>query len=170
MIACGPRPGRATLPGMGESKKRRPRIWVWIIGALALFWMVGQCASSGTGTRPPDDPAPTATTTTARTPAGCGKAGPTCDAVPKVDGTYRVGGPGIFDSGIMAGVISTPGPRPGSRHCTWARESGPGHTIENTIDAGQITSVEDGPVLVRIEPSDYSFTSHGCQPWTRVSD
>lgn len=91
------------------------------------------------------------------------------DATPKKDGICRVSGGGMFDTGIMAGWIATPGPRPGSSHCNWVRLSGPSMTIENTIQAGRWKSGQEDPVTARVEPSDFAFASFGCAPWRHVS-
>lgn len=103
--------------------------------------------------------------------ADCGSVGPTCDAVPKVDGIYRVSDGSFFSTGIMAGKITTNGPLAGwggsNKRCVWSRLSGTTSTIDNTIETGAV-ELGEGPAIVTIEPTDVAFYSTGCQPWHRA--
>jgi len=79
-------------------------------------------------------------------PAGAAKT--TVDA----DGTYAVG------VDIVPGVYSSAGPVDGGT-CYWKRSSNPdGATIDNALSKK--------PQTVQIDPTDKSFKTNGCQPWT----
>jgi hypothetical protein len=88
------------------------------------------------------------------------------DPTPQKDGTCRVSGSGLLDTGLSPGWIRSAGPRPGSTTCAWRRLSGPSVSLEHTIDMG---AEKSGPVEVHVQSGDYAFWSEGCQPWARVS-
>lgn len=158
----------------GPKRKNSRAAWI-VLGGAGAFLVgmiaIGNLVESGkptTATSTSSSTSAAAAATTSRT--GCGSAGPTCDAVPKVDGMYRVAGSGVFDTGISPGWIGTNGPRAGSNHCSWERLSAPvPNDLQFVIDGGKVTTTADGPVYVRIEESDEAFWSDGCQPWVKVS-
>jgi hypothetical protein len=77
------------------------------------------------------------------------------DTIPG-DGTFRVG------TDIQPGVYFSKGGRAGYS-CYWSRHSGVG-SPGDTIDSG----LETGQQYVTIAPTDGSFETSHCQPWTRV--
>ena len=77
------------------------------------------------------------------------------DTVPG-DGTFRVG------TDIQPGVYLSKGVQSGGILCIWSRHRGVG-SPGDTIDSGAGT----GQQYVTIAPSDGSFETMQCQPWTR---
>jgi hypothetical protein len=115
---------------------------------------------------------PAATTTTKKDcndrPGGpYGPPGYDCGVVPTIDGIYRVKGNNYLNGGLFPWPITTPGPRPGRKACSWARLSGPELTIANTIEGGEVRTPADGPANVLLLRSDYAFATYGCEPWTK---
>ncbi len=93
---------------------------------------------------PSTSPAPAAT------PAGAPKT--TIDK----DGTYAVG------TDIAPGIYSSAGPV-GTGTCYWKRLGNPdGQLIDNALTKK--------PQVVKIEPTDKTFKTNGCQPWQLTPD
>jgi hypothetical protein len=111
-------------------------------GPIATGPAPGPSAPDPTGIAPStSDPA-------AAVPVPAGAAKTTIDA----DGTYAVG------VDIVPGVYSTAGPVDGGT-CYWKRSSNPdGATIDNALTKK--------PETVQVDPTDKSFKTNGCQPWT----
>lgn len=103
---------------------------------------------------PSASPAPTASPAPAASPSGDPPPGPKTNI--DKDGIYAVGtdiAPGIYSSGgpVENGV------------CYWKRMSNPdGALIDNAMTKK--------PQVVRIEPTDKSFKTSGCQPWQLTPD
>lgn len=90
------------------------------------------------------------------TPAHADPAPPPPPAEPKTtfdgDGTYAVG------SDIAPGTYESAGPV-GDGACYWKRVSGT-DIVDNALTKK--------PQIVRIEPTDTSFTTNECQPWQQT--
>jgi hypothetical protein len=150
----------STTPPAKRGLSRNAKIGIGLILGFTLLVLLDHCGDQSRGNNGSAGISPSQTRE-----SGCGDVGPTCDAVPKVDGIYRVAGDGLFDTGILSGWIETDGPRAGSSHCTWTRLSGPTLTIDNVIETKK--TVGPGLVKVLIQPTDVAFASFGCQPWHR---
>ncbi|MFY2860205.1 hypothetical protein ACOJVU_10530 [Mycobacterium sp. THU-M104] len=96
--------------------------------------------------------------------ASAGAAGadpePTPPPAPKTtidkDGTYAVG------SDIVPGIYSSGGPA-GDGTCYWKRTGNPdGNLLDNALTKK--------PQVVRIDATDKSFKTSGCQPWQLTPD
>jgi len=129
---------------------------------LAAGLLVAGClGSSGVAGA---DPVPSPSPSPAPAPSGgTGPApgpAPTPAAAPKTtidqDGTYAVG------TDIVPGVYSTAGPV-GNGTCYWKRTANPdGAMIDNALSKK--------PQVVRIDATDKTFRTSGCQPWQNTPD
>jgi hypothetical protein len=125
------------------------------LAAAAL--VIGGCAmSAGVAYADPDStspPAPATDEPAAPSPAASPGSGP--KAAIDHDGTFAVG------SDIAPGTYSSAGPVANGT-CYWKRVGTDGNLVDN--------SMSKKPQVVRIEPTDKSFKTDGCQPWQLTPD
>jgi hypothetical protein len=116
--------------------------------AAAILIAAGWGASAGFANADPPVPAPA--------PAPGPAAGPTPQPGPKGaidhDGTYTVG------TDIAPGTYTSAGPL-GSGVCYWKRLGDDKQLLDNAMSKK--------PQVVRIDPTDKTFKTDGCQPWQR---
>lgn len=112
---------------------------------IALSWGAAPGLASADPPAPPPAPAPAP-------PPGAAPAGPktTIDH----DGTFAVG------TEIVPGTYTSAGPQ-ADRVCYWKRVGGD--------DGKQLldNAMSKKPQVVRIDPTDKSFKTDGCQPWQK---
>ena len=112
----------------------------------AAALVIGGCAvSAGVAYADPDS-----TDSPAPSPA----ASPGATAISH-DGTFAVG------TDIEPGTYSSAGPV-GDGACYWKRVGSDGNLVDN--------SMSKKPQVVRIEPTDKTFKTDGCQPWRLTPD
>jgi hypothetical protein len=115
--------------------------------AAAIFIALGWGASAGYAAADPPVPAPAPPT---GPPPGPAQPGP--KAAIDHDGTYTVG------TDIAPGTYTSAGPL-GSGVCYWKRLGDDKQLLDNAMSKK--------PQVVRIDPTDKTFKTDGCQPWQR---
>jgi hypothetical protein len=119
-----------------------------VVAAAAFVALTWGAAAGLASADPPEPPAPAPTPAPGPPPAAGAKT--TIDK----DGTYAVG------TDIVPGTYTSAGPV-GSGTCYWKRLSGD--------DGKQLVdnALSKKPQVVRIDPTDKSFKTDGCQPWQK---
>jgi hypothetical protein len=129
----------------------------------ATVLVAGWIAATGVAGADPQDPAPSPSPAPAQGPAPGPAPAPGADpaaaAAPKTaidtDGIFKVG------TDIAAGTYASAGPIEGGV-CYWKRTG-------TTVDGGTGTldnAMSKKPQVVAIAPTDASFKTDGCQPWS----
>jgi len=118
---------------------------------IALGWVAsaGLASADPTPAPPPPAPAPPSGAAPGHGPAAPAPAKTTIDK----DGVYNVG------TDIVPGVYTSAGPV-GSGVCYWKRV---GEDAKQPLD----NAMSKRPQVVRIEPTDKSFKTDGCQTWQK---
>lgn len=136
-------------------RKRRRRIWPWIVGALALLLCGGLGVALLSSASPPDTAVSLAPEQTAR---------PAAKPVPKTsvrpntirEGTWKVG------EEVKAGSYRTAGAEQGiMMYCYWivSRDD----ASSDVVDTGAVNSADE-PGRVTLKAGQY-FKTSGCQEW-----
>jgi hypothetical protein len=141
--------------------KRKRRIWLWIVGIIVVFIVIGTFASRG-GTTTSTPPVATNAPATGSTPAATSAPAVTPTPTPKPSPTFAHFGDGTYQVGkdIQPGTYRI---RVGSPGCYFARLKGFGGTIDDIIANNNVSA----PTIVTISSSDKGFQSSGCGTWTK---
>lgn len=131
---------------------RKPRMLLFVRSkstAVAAAALIALSWGADAGLANADPPAPPSPVPAPTPPLGGPKT--TIDK----DGTYAVG------TDIVPGVYTSAGPI-GNGTCYWKR-LGPGDDGKQLID----NALSKKPQIVRIDPTDKSFKTDGCQQWQK---
>jgi hypothetical protein len=123
----------------------------------ATIVVAGWIATTGVASADPSapDPSPTPAPAEGPAPGPAPAAGPAAKTTIDSDGTFKVG------TDIAPGTYATAGPVDG-HVCYWKRTGNTDNGGSNTID----NAMSKKPQVVAIDPTDVSFKTDGCQPWS----
>lgn len=156
-------PGAFQHPSQ-QPKKRKRRIWLWIIGIIVALAIISGIVNAFSGNSTTNIPAAQSTQPATQSSPTQAPAQPTATPKPtqKPTPSFATFGDGTFQVGkdIQPGTYRT---RVGSSNCYYARLKG----FSGSLDDILANDNTDAPAIVTIKSSDKGFESQNCGTWTK---